>query len=610
MSFILKPKKYDIRYLLGLPFACQPFCTAFVVAQKAITGIVNVLWVLVEAAFIDMALECAAGTKTIGEGVPLLIAMLLIIFWKRMGYSFGRLACRKVEVEAVYQMNAETVKKRSRLHFRLIEDVEAWELCRRMSDDMERKVWQMLQFSGNLVVAATRIGGTFLIIFTENVWLGIAILAASVPVVAYSVHSGRRNYKAFQEASVFARRGEYLQKILTDRESVEERSLFDYTDYGNNQWNEQRRQYQKISMKAKYAREERNAMTSLLTNTVSTVMVLFLAAALAKGNLSIGIFIALSKAVYDMINLMHNEIGRSLTVLAEYGVYLQDLTTFANLEEAEGTNDLPAEEAPVFETLVFENVTFRYPGTERYILKGMNLKLEKGRHYAFVGENGAGKTTITKLMTGLYDNYEGRILLNGKELREYTAAELKAVFSGVYQDFARYYDTVADNILIGDIRHMDTAEARSRMEGYLKELDAYEEFSSLPEGLDTALGKLEEGSVDLSGGQWQKVAMARSLMSAAPVQLLDEPTAALDPVSESRLYEEFEKISSGRTTVFISHRLGSTKLADRIFVLEDGRVSEQGSHAELMEHRGLYARMYDSQRSWYEDGTQKGGAAV
>ncbi len=236
------------------------------------------------------------------------------------------------------------------------------------------------------------------------------------------------------------------------------------------------------------------------------------------------------------------------------------------------------------------------------------------------------------MLTGLYDNYEGSILLNGRELKEYTQGELKGIFTGVYQDFARYYDTVANNVLLGDITHMgdgknnelsggkDREKYGSRdggkcgsegsekrndkqweiMRGHLKELGILDEMEALPMGCHTPLGKLDSGSVDLSGGQWQRVAMARCLMSPASVQILDEPTAALDPVSESRLYEEFERISKGRTTIFISHRLGSTGLADTIFVLQDGRVIESGSHKALMEQRGRYAQMYDSQKSWYQ----------
>ena len=385
---------------------------------------------------------------------------------------------------------------------------------------------------------------------------------------------------------------------MTDRESVNERALFSYVGYVNEKWKEQTAKYRKISVKAAARKEMRNGISTVLTNTIATVMVCFLIAELGRGSITVGVFIALSKAIYEMIDLMHNNIGHSLVTMARYTAYMKDLTAFANMEEQEGACSLP-EKPPVFESLEFRHVTFRYPGTDRDILKDFSLRMEAGRHYAFVGENGAGKTTVTKLLTGLYNDYQGEILLNGRELREYTQGQLKGIFTGVYQDFARYYDTVANNILLGDISDMESDAARKGMEEHLRELEIQEEMRSLPRGYDTPLGKLEDGSVDLSGGQWQRVAMARCLMSPAPVQILDEPTAALDPISESRLYGEFERISRGRTTVFISHRLGSTGLADQIFVLQDGRVAESGSHGELMALQGQYAKMYESQKSWY-----------
>ena len=602
MSFELKPKTYDWRHLLGLPFACEPLCTVGVVGQKIVTGIVNVLWVLVEAKFIDFAISCALGQAAIREAFPLLVAMLLIVFWKRMGYSFGRILTNKIEVSSAYQMNREAVKKRARLHYSLIEDKETWELARRVSKDMESNVWGMLQQTCNFLMAVVRTLGVFLIIFSESAMLGVLMLLAAVPLIALSVKSGGKIYKAYKESMEYARQGEYLRGVMTGRDAVEERTLFDFTGYMNKEWTDRQEEFRKISLKGEAGKEKRSIGSGLLTNLVSTVMVCFLILELSMGNISIGIFIALSKAIYDMINLMNNEIGRSVITMARYTSYMKDLTAFANLKETEGTNDLPSEQCGEFESLVLDNVYFRYPGTEQYILNGMSMELKKGRHYAFVGENGAGKTTVTKLLTGLYDNYEGSILLNGRELKDYTPAQIKAMFSNVWQDFARYQDTAANNILIGDIRHMEKTSARERMENYAKELDIYEELEKLPQGFDTPLGKLSDHSVDLSGGQWQRVAMARSLMNPAPIQILDEPTAALDPVSESRLYEEFEKISKGRTTIFISHRLGSTKLADEIFVLKDGKIAEAGSHEALMSAHGLYARMYESQKSWYEEG--------
>ncbi|MCM1540648.1 MAG: ATP-binding cassette domain-containing protein, partial [Blautia sp.] len=254
------------------------------------------------------------------------------------------------------------------------------------------------------------------------------------------------------------------------------------------------------------------------------------------------------------------------------------------------------------------HVTFRYPGTDADILKDFSMKLERGRHYAIVGENGAGKTTLIKLLTGLYREYEGEILYNGVEMRTFPREEWFRIFSCVFQDFARYYLSVEENICLGmggmDFEEEESPERRreriSRMESAAVQLDIHDHImQNLKNGYQTRLGKLDEDSTDLSGGQWQRVAMARALMNDAPLLLLDEPTAALDPISESRLYEEFGQISRNRTTIFISHRLGSIRLSDHIFLLKDGCVREQGSHEELMKLQGVYAQMYETQQGWY-----------
>ena len=221
--------------------------------------------------------------------------------------------------------------------------------------------------------------------------------------------------------------------------------------------------------------------------------------------------------------------------------------------------------------------------------------LFRSKHYALVGKNGAGKSTITKLLTGLYPEYEGEIYVNGKELRSYGMSEIKTIFSVVYQDFARYAVPVRDNILLGDVAHMKTAD----IESIVKKSGIFDIVDGLKKGLDTPLGKIDEEGQEISGGQWQRIAIARSLISQAPVRILDEPTAALDPVMESRIYQEFEKLMQDKTTIFISHRLGSTKMADEILVIDGGKIAERGTHDELINRKGIYANMYKSQRSWY-----------
>jgi ATP-binding cassette subfamily B protein len=284
---------------------------------------------------------------------------------------------------------------------------------------------------------------------------------------------------------------------------------------------------------------------------------------------------------------------QALENISRVGEYMKDLTEFAAMSQTKDALTEPDANPLAFDSLEFRNVSFRYPGSERLVLDGLSFKLEAGRHYAFVGKNGAGKTTITKLLTGLFTQYEGEILINGKELREYPASTVKALFSVVYQDFARYYIRLKDNITLGDVHRKGNEQQAAHLAG----LD--ETVSSLNLGLDTPLGKIMAGGQDLSGGQWQRVAIARSLNSRAPVKMLDEPTSALDPISESLLYRDFEKLMLGKTTVFVSHRLGSTKLADEILVIDSGRIIERGTHEVLMAANGAYAGMFEAQRGWY-----------
>ena len=256
-----------------------------------------------------------------------------------------------------------------------------------------------------------------------------------------------------------------------------------------------------------------------------------------------------------------------------------------------------------FGELMFEHVSFCYPGTEKYVLKDVSFRLEAGRHYAFTGANAAGKSTVIKLMTGLYDSYEGRILVNGKELREYSPQEKKSLYAVVFQDFARYQISVKDMIGLGMRRQgaqmecQDTGKVRLAVE----QVGLSEFVDGLADGIDTVLGKFDRGNKEASGGQWQKLALARAFVSDAPICILDEPSASLDPVSESRLYQEYGKLSEGRTTVFISHRLGSVRLADSIIVFDEGRILEQGTFEELMKYESKFREMYEVQRSWYEE---------
>jgi ATP-binding cassette, subfamily B, bacterial len=282
--------------------------------------------------------------------------------------------------------------------------------------------------------------------------------------------------------------------------------------------------------------------------------------------------------------------------------YMQDLLDYLDLPEGEPKNvtgiAIPALHGSQPPTIRFEDVTFTYPGVERPALIGINLTIAPGERLALVGENGAGKTTLAKLLLGLYHPTSGRITINGADMAALPPGWWQARVAAVFQDYVRYELTARENIGFGNLAQLhnrsaiDLAAARSGADRVI---------ATLPAGYETVLGKAyDESGQDLSLGQWQKLAIARAYLRDGAVLVLDEPTAALDARAEVEVYQQFRDMAQGRTTLLISHRLGSARLADRILVLDNGRIVEQGQHMTLLAHDGRYATMYRIQAHWYQ----------
>ena len=283
--------------------------------------------------------------------------------------------------------------------------------------------------------------------------------------------------------------------------------------------------------------------------------------------------------------------------IAESALYLQDLFDFFNLEPEIVSKPNPiAFPKPVREGFVFENVSFHYPNREDWVLREVSFQLGPREKLALVGENGAGKTTLVKLLTRLYDPSEGRILLDGKDLRDYDLSQLRHAVGVIFQDFVRYHLNASENIAVGRIEALDDHQ---RIVKAARRSLAERVIERLPDGYQQRIGRWFRQGTNLSGGEWQKIALARAYMRDAELLILDEPTAALDARAEHQIFSRFVELTEGKCAVLISHRFSTVRMADRILVLHEGSLLEDGSHDELLKKGGHYAELFSLQASGY-----------
>ena len=559
-----------------------------------LSGLMSPLLVWMTERLLNQALAVAGGSS-FWSILPYLVIYLGCVLLPDL---FAMLQQTYVEPnsELAFQtaLKGQMLQKLKTMEYQHYEREDSREIIERTYDRAEHAAIRLFpKYFCNGVRATLATVGTLLLFIRVAWWLPVTLL---LPFVIERYRAMRHYFDIFELMDSYweeESRYEHLEELLRSRETVAENRLLQASDYLVNVYqnrlarrNREYERYYFLNLKKHFGAQVISRVGQLLN-------ALLLLGLFAGGQFGITQLIALTAAVFTTLS---NDLSHFSYILQGIPMHLRAFDYckqyFALSEDQEGEIDtLPREFS-----IEFDHVSFAYPGTERQVLKDLTFRIADGEKVSIVGANGEGKTTLTKLLLGLFQPDSGEIRVGGRPIGQYTRRVREQIFGTVFQDFNRYNISLYENIAVGNAVNMSDAE---RVQQAMKDSGVDTFAERLPQGTDTILGRDFEGGVDLSGGQWQRIAIARALAGDKPVLILDEPTSQLDPMAESRLYEEFARMAAGRTALMISHRLGSTRITQRILVIAGGQVAEQGSHEQLLAQGGLYQEMWEAQRQWY-----------
>jgi ATP-binding cassette subfamily B protein len=466
------------------------------------------------------------------------------------------------------------------------------ERARRQTSGRMTLMGQLFSQAQDIVTVVSFAAG--LIIYAP--WLIVLLLLALVPAFLGEAHFNAQSYSLDYARTPERRELDYVRQTAASVETAKEVKIFGLNTFLIDRYVRLATDFYAANRRLALRRASWGGLFTAMGTIGYYLAYAYIVWRTLTGEFSIGDLTFLAGSFRRLRTLLEGLLA-SFSSTAGQALYLDDLFSFFEVKpEILSPDDPRPFPQPIRHGFVFEDVGFRYPGAERWAVRHLSFTLNAGEVVALVGENGAGKTTLVKLLTRLYDPDEGRILLDGHDLREYHLDALRGNMGVIFQDFVRYNLSAADNIAVGRIEARDD---RARIERAASRSQADEVIAKLPAGYEQMIGKRFRNGVELSGGEWQKIAIARAYMREAEVLILDEPTAALDARSEYEVFRRFKELSHGKTAILISHRFSSVRMADRILVLADGKVEAAGTHEELVSRPGRYAELFELQAAGY-----------
>ncbi|HEX9337499.1 MAG TPA: ABC transporter ATP-binding protein [Pseudonocardiaceae bacterium] len=540
----------------------------------------------------------ALHTTATGAIIGTIVIQLLLLLVNALASALRNVASQLLQQRVSQDIQLSVMEHASKLELAFFEDAASYDLIRQAQQEASVRPVTMIENLYGLAQSVITFASVVALLVALNPWVAMAALVAPVPAFLVDARFGKMGFVVTMWSSPIRRRMQYLSTLVTTDTYAKEVKLFGLGGYFAERFRVLSDVFYQRFRRQVSSRSLASTLLGTLTNLVTALTYLYVALLAVAGRVSLGDLVMYTVAATTLqmsAQTMFNEI----TGMYENNLYLNTLyrmlaTRPAIMRPAHPVS-LPE---PLLGHIVVENVSFSYPGTDLVALRNVSFEIRPGQTMAVVGRNGAGKSTLVKLVCRLYDPTEGRILLDGVDLRDVDPEELRARISATFQDYATYQASAAENIGLGDCSRI---EDRARIEAAAVNGGAHDLISHLPNGYDTPLGKWFEGGVNLSGGEWQKVALSRAFVRDSRILVFDEPTSALDPTSEHELFARLHNLAAGRSTIYVSHRFSTVRRADRILLLSGGRAAEQGTHRELLDLGGEYADLFHTQASAYVD---------